>query len=72
MTFTEDESWKDPERETDRVGLLPLDLREPLLLETVDLELPERGVQDDVGEEIERRIELVVQRLERDGGNVES
>ncbi len=72
VTVAEDEPWKDPEREANRVGFLPLDLCKPLLLQAVDLELPECRVQDDVGEEIERRVELVVQRLERHGGHVES
>ena len=64
MAFTEDEPREDAEREADGIGLLALDLCEPLALEPVEIGLPERGVENHVGEDVQRGLEVVVQRFE--------
>ena len=49
----------------ERLHLLLLDVRQRDLLHAIEIALRERRVEDDVGEERQRRIELVLERRHR-------
>ena len=66
-----DEARQNAERHAERLRALLLDGRELLPLQTIQLLLREGGVEDHVGEDRERRVEVRLEGRERDGRRVE-
>jgi hypothetical protein len=62
---------ENPQGEPDRIRFLLLNLGETLPLEPLEIDLWERGMEDYVAEDIERRVQVFGQRLQRDAGDVQ-
>ena len=59
------------QRHRHRLDFFALDAREPLPLLALEIGLRERRMENDLGEDVERRIEIVFQRGQADAGDVE-
>ena len=62
---------EDAQRHLHRLHFLPLDARQALALLAVEVGLRERRIEDHVGEDIERRVEVFLERRQLHAGDVE-